>query len=179
MRLLSSLANKSDHSSVGKKTSKSVSNFFGICIFVGQKREIMELPNNMTLQDINKKNEGTLMESLGIEYTFIGEGRVEATMPVDSRTMQPFGILHGGATIALAETICGVGSILLCEEDEVSRGMQVSANHVYAARSGYVKGIATLLHKGRSTHVWNIDVFTDDEKLVSSVRITNSIIKKK
>lgn len=139
----------------------------------------MVLPEGITLEEINEKNKGTLMESLGIEYTHISEGRVEATMPVDERTMQPFGILHGGATIALAETICGVGSVFLCAEDEQSRGMQVSANHVYSARSGKVKGVATLLHKGHSTHVWNIDVFTEDERLVSSVRITNSIIKKK
>lgn len=139
----------------------------------------MVIPAELTLEDINAKNKGTLMESLGIEYTHISEGRVEATMPVDQRTMQPFGILHGGATIALAETICGVGSVLLCEEGEQSRGMQVSANHVYSARSGKVKGIATIMHKGHSTHVWNIDVFTEDDKLVSSIRITNSIIKKK
>lgn len=139
----------------------------------------MVLSEGITLEEINEKNKGTLMESLGIEYTHISEGRVEATMPVDERTMQPFGILHGGATIALAETICGVGSVLLCDEDEQSRGMQVSANHVYSARSGKVKGVATLLHKGHSTHVWNIDVFAEDGRLVSSVRITNSIIKKK
>ncbi len=120
------------------------------------------------------------MAALGMEYTHISEGRVEATMPVDSRTRQPFGILHGGATLALAETISGIGSMVMCGPEETAVGMQVSGNHISSAREGdTVTGIATIIHKGRSTHVWNVDVFTSENKLVSTVRVVNCVLKKK
>ena len=100
-------------------------------------------------------------------------------MPVDHRTRQPFGVLHGGATLALAETVAGMGSLLLCKADEVVAGMQVSGNHISAAHEGdTVRAIGTIIHRGRSTHVWNIDVYTSTNKLVSTIRIVNSILDK-
>lgn len=133
----------------------------------------------MTIEAVNQINKCTLMESLGIEYTHLGEDYVEATMPVDNRTKQPTGILHGGATIALAETLAGVGSYLHITEQQAARGMQVSANHLSAARGGSVRAVGRLIHKGHVSHVWDIEVFcVDTERLVSSVRITNCIIEK-
>ena len=120
------------------------------------------------------------MGNLGIQYTYLTEGRVEATMPVDHRTRQPFGILHGGATLALAETVAGLGSMALCQTDEFVVGMQVSGNHVSSALEGdTVRAVGTVVHKGRSSHVWNVDVFTSTGKLVSTVRVVNSVMKKR
>ena len=106
--------------------------------------------------------------------------RVEATMPVDHRNRQPFGILHGGATLALAETVAGFGSMIICNPDEYVVGMQVSGNHISSAHEGdTVRAVGTIVHKGRSSHVWNVDVFTSTGKLVSSVRVVNSVMKRK
>ena len=118
------------------------------------------------------------MGNLGIQYTYAAEDRVEATMPVDHRTRQPFGILHGGASLALAETVAGLGSMILCQPDEIVVGMQVSGNHISSAHEGdTVRAVATIVHKGRSSHVWNVDVFTSTNKLVSSIRVVNSVMK--
>ena len=100
-------------------------------------------------------------------------------MPVDNRTRQPFGVLHGGATLALAETVAGMGSLLLCKSDEIVAGMQVSGNHISTAHEGdTVRAVGTIIHRGRSTHVWNVDIYTSTAKLVSTIRVTNSILDK-
>ena len=129
---------------------------------------------------LNERARHALMGNLGIQYTYASDERVEATMPVDYRTRQPFGILHGGATLALAETVAGLGSMIICEPDEIVVGMQVSGNHISSALEGdTVRAVATIVHKGRSSHVWNVDVFTSTNKLVSSIRVVNSVIKKR
>lgn len=129
---------------------------------------------------LNERARHALMGNLGIQYTYASDERVEATMPVDYRTRQPFGILHGGATLALAETVAGLGSMIICEPDEIVVGMQVSGNHISSAHEGdTVRAVATIVHKGRSSHVWNVDVFTSTNKLVSSIRVVNSVMKKK
>ena len=129
---------------------------------------------------LNERARHALMGNLGIQYTYASDERVEATMPVDYRTRQPFGILHGGATLALAETVAGLGSMIICEPDEIVVGMQVSGNHISSAHEGdTVRAVATIVHKGRSSHVWNVDVFTSTNKLVSSLRVVNSVIKKR
>ena len=129
---------------------------------------------------LNERARHALMGNLGIQYTYASDERVEATMPVDYRTRQPFGILHGGATLALAETVAGLGSMIICEPDEIVVGMQVSGNHISSAHEGdTVRAVATIVHKGRSSHVWNVDVFTSINKLVSSIRVVNSVIKKR
>lgn len=135
--------------------------------------------SHISLEELNARGKNALMGNLGIQYTYISEDRIEATMPVDYRTRQPFGILHGGATLALAETVAGLGSLVLCAPDEIAVGMQVSGNHVSSAHEGdTVRAVGTIIHKGRSSHVWNVDVFTSTNKLVSSIRVINSIIKK-
>jgi Cof subfamily protein (haloacid dehalogenase superfamily) len=137
-------------------------------------------PADIPLEQMNLRAGHALMGNLGIQYTYASENRVEATMPVDERTRQPFGILHGGATLALAETVAGFGSMILCRPDEIVVGMQISGNHVSSAREGdTVRAVGTIIHKGRSSHVWNVDVFTSTDKLVSSVRVVNSILKKR
>ncbi len=137
-------------------------------------------PTEVPLDQLNMRARHALMGNLGIQYTYASEDRVEATMPVDERTRQPFGILHGGATLALAETVAGLGSMILAKPDEIVVGMQVSGNHMSSAHEGdTVRAVGTIIHKGRSSHVWNVDVFTSTDKLVSSIRVVNSILKKK
>ena len=129
---------------------------------------------------LNERARHALMGNLGIQYTYASDERVEATRPVDYRTRHPFGILHGGGTLALAETVAGLGSMIICESDEIVVGMQVSGNHISSAHEGdTVRAVATIVHKGRSSHVWNVDVFTSTNKLVSSIRVVNSVIKKR
>lgn len=137
-------------------------------------------PAEVPLDQLNARGGHALMGNLGIQYTYASEDRVEATMPVDERTRQPFGILHGGATLALAETVAGLGSMILAQPDEMVVGMQVSGNHMSSAHEGdTVRAVGTIIHKGRTSHVWNVDVFTSTDKLVSSIRVVNSILKKK
>lgn len=138
------------------------------------------LPNGLSPDQINANNRNTLMETLGIAFTHVSPERTEAVMAVEKSVCQPFGILHGGATLALAETVAGQGSLILCETDEIPAGIQVSCNHISSAREGdKVRAVGTIIHKGRSTHVWNVDIFTSAGKLVSTVRVINSILKKK
>ena len=137
-------------------------------------------PAEVPLDKLNERGKHALMGNLGIQYTYAAEGRVEATMPVDERTRQPFGILHGGATLALAETVAGLGSMIMAAPDEIVVGMQVSGNHMSSAHEGdTVRAVGTIIHKGRSSHVWDVNIYTSTDKLVSSVRVINSIIKKK
>lgn len=136
--------------------------------------------SEIPLDLMNAQAKHALMGNLGIQYTYASPDRIEATMPVDERTRQPFGILHGGATLALAETVAGLGSMISCQPDEIVVGMQVSGNHVSSAHEGdTVRAVATIVHRGRSSHVWNVDVFTSTNKLVSTIRVVNSILKKK
>ncbi len=136
--------------------------------------------SEIPLDLLNAQAKHALMGNLGIQYTYASPDRIEATMPVDERTRQPFGILHGGATLALAETVAGLGSMITCQPDEIVVGMQVSGNHVSSAHEGdTVRAVSTIVHRGRSSHVWNVDVFTSTNKLVSSIRVVNSIMKKR
>lgn len=136
--------------------------------------------SEIPLDLLNQQARHALMGNLGIQYTYASPERIEATMPVDERTRQPFGILHGGATLALAETVAGLGSMIICAPDEIVVGMQVSGNHISSAHEGdTVRAVATIVHKGRSSHVWNVDVFTSTNKLVSTIRVMNSVLKKR
>lgn len=131
------------------------------------------------LEVLNSFSHNTLMANLGIIYTKVEEGFVEGEMPIDARTIQPVGILHGGASLAFAETLGGLGSAVLIDSAvQLAVGTQVSANHVGMAKGDKVRGEARIIHKGRRTHVWNIDVFGDDNRLISSVRLTNQIIER-
>lgn len=123
----------------------------------------------------------SMIGHLGILFVESGSVNVvKATMPVDARTCQPFGLLNGGASLALAESIAGHGSSLICSEGTFAVGVQVSANHMSTVPVGQaVTGIGTLVHKGRSSHVWNVDIISQDEKLISTVRVVNFVYSKK
>lgn len=135
----------------------------------------------LNTNNIQERIKDTLIETLNI--TFIesdDQTSLEAIMPVEKQLSQTMGVLHGGATISLAESVAGVGSNTLCAHDEQCFGMQISASHISSAKIGdVVRAIGTLQHKGRSTHVWNVDVFSETTgKLISSVRVTNAVVKK-
>ena len=125
----------------------------------------------------------SLAKNLGIRLLSIADGVVKASMPVDVRTSRPCepnDILNGGASLALAETVAGYGSLHLCTEIEMPVGIQISANHLSMVAVGHtVYATATLIHGGRTQHVWNVDIVSDEDKLVSTVRVTNLIIKKR
>ncbi len=132
----------------------------------------------LTFEQIKEINEGTMMETLGIEYLELKEGYVYARMFVKKELTQPYGMLHGGASMAMAESVGGMGSAyMLGIKDYIIRGMQFSANHVKSAKVGtFVYATATIIHKGRQTHVWNIDIKNEDGELVSGCRLTNFIM---
>ena len=119
-------------------------------------------------------------ENLGIEFTEIEEDRISATMPVDHRTVQPYGILHGGASLSLAETLGSVAAYCSIDISKyLSVGLEINANHIKSARSGYVTGTAKAIHVGKSTHVWAIEIVDEAEKLICTSRITMAIIEKR
>jgi 1,4-dihydroxy-2-naphthoyl-CoA hydrolase len=132
----------------------------------------------MTLEQLNS-HQGTLNSTLGIHFIEIGDDFVRATMPVDARTVQPYGLLHGGASVALAETLGSMGATMCVDVNEYQVvGQEINANHVRAARSGLVTGTARPLHLGGRTHVWGIEIVNDAEKLVCVSRITVAVIKR-
>ena len=129
--------------------------------------------------ELNRMNKGTLMEQLGIEYTLVKEGHVEAKMPVDRRTRQPFNILHGGASIAFAETVASLGSAVLVDlNGNDVRGASVTANHIGAISEGWVFGKARLLHRGKITHVWDVEITDESGKGISLARVTVIVVPK-
>jgi uncharacterized protein (TIGR00369 family) len=130
------------------------------------------------LAELNRRREGTLMQTLGIEYMAMTESSLTLRMPVTPGHMQPLGLLHGGATVALAETAGSAASQIFLEDPQnfVAVGLEIAANHLRSARGGYVYGTATFLHRGRSTHVLEIRVVDDAGKLVSFVKMTNAIV---
>ncbi|KOP80058.1 hotdog fold thioesterase [Cytobacillus solani] len=124
--------------------------------------------------------ENTLISALGIEITTLEKGKVVATMPVDDRTRQPFGLLHGGASVALAETVASIGAFELVDKaTESVAGLEINANHVRGKREGMVTATATVLHQGRTTMVWDIKVVDEEEKLICVSRCTMAVIKRK
>jgi len=128
---------------------------------------------------MNESSKGTMMEVLGIEYLIVESGYIKAKMPVDERTRQPFGILHGGASVALAETIGSIGSAVLMADKNVEvRGAGITANHVKAVKSGWVFGEAKTIHVGKNTHIWDIQITDEEGDLVSTSRLTNFILFK-
>jgi len=139
-------------------------------------RKIRRVP----IEEINRFNKNTLMEVLGIECVELGEGYIVSRMPVDSRTHQPMGLLHGGASAALIESIGSMGSTLLIDlSKEVPVGLEVNANHISGVKSGFVKAVGKIVHAGKRTHLWQVDIFDETtSKLVCTGRLTVMIIQK-
>lgn len=129
------------------------------------------------LEDIQNNRRNTIIEHLGIEITEIGDDFVRGRMPVDSRTVQPFGILHGGSSVVLAETL-GSTAAQLCVDPQTRMcvGLDINANHLRAAKSGFVTGVARPVHIGRSTQVWAIEITDEDGKMVCVSRLTVSVL---
>lgn len=120
-----------------------------------------------------------MLANLGIEFTEIGADYIIAKMPVDERTIQPYGLLHGGASVALAETLGSVASHISIDQDnQWAVGLEVNANHLRPAKSGYVYGKVTPIHMGRKSHVWEIRITNEENKLICVSRLTVSIIDK-
>ena len=130
------------------------------------------------LARIKQDNQKTLINTIGIEITEIGEDFVRGTMPVDARTHQPYGILHGGASVALAETLGSYAAMLCCDPGSYAVGLDINANHVRAVASGTVTGTARPLHVGRSTQVWEIRIEDEAGKLVCISRLTMAVVPK-
>ena len=119
----------------------------------------------------------SLGESLGIDITIIEDSYVEGTMPVDHRTHQPYGILHGGASVALAETLGSVGShFLVADQGKGAVGIEINANHIKSKKDGVVTGKAKLIHKGGRLHIWSIDIVDEMNKLIATSRLTVMIV---
>ncbi len=132
-------------------------------------------PDTASLAALNAMAERTLMQALGIVFTELGDGYLRATMPVDARTHQPYGLLHGGASVALAETLGSSAGMLMAGGNAVV-GLEINANHLRAVRSGTVTGTARPVHIGRSTQVWDIRIEDEGGKPVCVSRITLAVL---
>ena len=129
-----------------------------------------------TLEEMNARNEGCAVGHLGIEITEKGEDYLVGRVPVDARTKQPFGLLHGGVSVVLAETLGSVGAFNACPEGYMAVGLDINANHLRSATSGWVTGTAKPVHIGRTTQVWQIDMVNEAGELTCVSRITMSIL---
>jgi 1,4-dihydroxy-2-naphthoyl-CoA hydrolase len=128
--------------------------------------------------DYNVKN--TLMETLGINVVSVSNEGVVATMPVDHRTHQPFGLLHGGASVALAETVASLGAyFFIDQETENCVGLEINANHIRGKKSGVVTAYAKPAHRGKTTMVWEVKIVDEEDELICLSRCTMAILKKK
>jgi 1,4-dihydroxy-2-naphthoyl-CoA hydrolase len=132
-----------------------------------------------TLAELNALSAGTAMEPLGILFSELGPDYLRATMPVDARTRQPYGLLHGGASVLLAETLGSTAGGLCVGEDEGVVGIEINANHLAAVREGVVTGTARPLHVGRSTQVWEIRVEDEGGRLACVSRLTLAVIRRR
>jgi 1,4-dihydroxy-2-naphthoyl-CoA hydrolase len=134
----------------------------------------------ITLETLNKWSVNTLVEHLGIRYTAMGDDFIEATMPVDHRTHQPLGLLHGGASVALAETLGSVAATCCLDTTlQYCVGVEINANHIKSVKEGFVTGKVTPIHVGKKTQVWEIRISNEKKELVCISRITIAILDRK
>lgn len=139
----------------------------------------MDFSTLVSLETLNKMSANTLAGTLGIEFIELGTDWITAKMPVDARTHQPFGMLHGGASVALAETMGSLGAHLCIDSNkQYCVGLEINANHLKGVRDGFVYGIARAVHVGRSTQVWEIKITNEKKELVCISRLTMAILSK-
>jgi len=132
-----------------------------------------------SVEELNSGRAGTMLEQLGIEFTEISDEFIRGTMPVDGRTRQPYGLLHGGASVALAETLGSMGAAMCIDTGEYQCvGQEINANHLRPARSGLVTGTARPVHLGGRTQVWTIDIVNELRRLVCTSRLTVAIVRR-
>jgi len=135
---------------------------------------------DLVISDMLEFGKDTMSEYLGIEWLEVGDNFLKATMPVDHRTKQPYGLLHGGASCVLAETVGSMASAMVVDHSKfVCVGLEINANHVRSAREGRVTGVASPLHLGSNTHVWDIKIYDEVQKLVCISRLTVAVIPRK
>jgi 1,4-dihydroxy-2-naphthoyl-CoA hydrolase len=135
---------------------------------------------NASLDYLKGLGQHTMTEHIGMEWVELGENYLKARMPVDHRTKQPYGLLHGGASCVLAETLGSVASALVIDHDKfICVGLEINANHIKSARDGFVTGTVTPIHIGSSTHVWDIRIHDEKEKLICVSRLTVAILPRK
>jgi 1,4-dihydroxy-2-naphthoyl-CoA hydrolase len=133
----------------------------------------------VTVDELNKMHVDTMQSFCGIEFLEIGDDYIKARMPVNERTIQPHGLLHGGANVMLAESLGSIASVLCIDIEKFTCvGLEINANHIRAVREGYVYGVTTPLHIGRSTQVWEIKIYNEEGKLTCVSRITNAILQR-
>ena len=132
---------------------------------------------NIDVHDINNSLKNTMAEFLGIEIKEIGDNTIKAVMPVNNKTIQPFGILHGGASVVLAETIGSIASNLCLNDGYFSVGLDINANHIKSVKDKYVEGITSPIHVGRTTHVWEIKIL-QNSKVTCISRLTTAVLKR-
>jgi 1,4-dihydroxy-2-naphthoyl-CoA hydrolase len=133
-----------------------------------------------TLDQLNFSKEKTMVDHLGIVFTELGDDYLEATMPVDHRTKQPMGLLHGGASVAFAETLGSVAASLTIDLKKLACvGLEINANHIKSVREGLVKGVAKPIHLGKTTQIWEIKIYNEADQLSCISRITMAILDKK
>lgn len=135
---------------------------------------------NVSVASLKPLGKGTMTEHLGVEWVDVGPDFLKAKLPVDHRTQQPHGLLHGGASCVLAETIGSVASYLIIDPAEFyCVGIEINANHIRSAKEGFVYGTCSPLHIGSSTHVWDIRISNEEGKLICISRLTVAIMKKR
>ncbi|AEV97544.1 thioesterase [Niastella koreensis] len=133
---------------------------------------------DLQLNDFIHLGKNTMGEHIGLEFIELGADFMKATMPVDERTRQPYGLLHGGASCVLAETLGSVASAMVIDPEKfICVGLEINANHIRGVREGRVTGITTPIHLGATTHVWDIKIYDEREKLVCISRLTVAILK--
>jgi len=146
----------------------------------GGQAEVIWFHKSLTLDQIQPLGKDTMSEHLGIEWVELGNNFIKAKMPVDHRTNQPYGLLHGGASCVLAETLGSVASAMVIDHTKfLCVGLEINANHVRGVKQGFVTGIASPLHLGRNTHVWDIRIYDERGKMVCISRLTVAIIPRK
>ncbi|WP_133131226.1 hotdog fold thioesterase [Legionella yabuuchiae] len=134
---------------------------------------------NITTEDLNRRGENTMAAYLGITFVDVGEESLTATMPVTERTKQPIGILHGGANVVLAETVASTAANAVVDLDKFyCVGLEINANHIRSTREGHVKAITYPIHIGRTTHVWQVDIYNQEGKRTCISRMTASVISR-
>lgn len=138
------------------------------------------IQKGITIEQLNKLSVNTLANSLGIEFVAIGDDFISARMPVDHRTHQPLGMLHGGASVALAETLGSLGAYC-CLDNKIQYcvGLEINANHIKSIKEGFVVGTARAIHIGKKTQVWEIKITNDQKELICISRITMAVLDRK
>lgn len=138
----------------------------------------MEFNKEKVLTVMNGVVKNTLMETLDIVFIDAGDDFLTATMPVNSKVYQPMGILHGGATVALAETVGSAASRMVVRDDAIVKGIEIAANHLKSVKEGLVTATAKIVHRGRTTHLWEIKIVNEQGQLISICKLTNIVLPK-